>query len=314
MTIEINTESVSPQERFRYWRESLRGLYQARVQTEPQTCSEFHATLSEYSIGRVALVEMAGAPFTVSSDGSSVVAKVTALVQLSGSSLLKQDGRESELLSGDFCLYRSRRPLELNLQAPFRIVAVRVPEDELAALSPGWEQALARTIPGNRGAPAVFLDTIRSLQRSRDSLEHPSSEGIADSILHLLAAVVCFINPHEPDCCLKTRYHLERVKKFVRSNLGNPDLNVELIARAVRLSPRHIHRLFSTESMSLMEWIWAQRLENCHRQLRQADSRERSICDLAYSWGFNDQAHFSRAFRKRFGRSPTQARTCVGAD
>src|SRR3990172_9815819 len=98
MTIEINTESVSPQERFRYWRESLRGLYQARVQTEPQTCSEFHATLSEYSIGRVALVEMAGAPFTVSSDGSSGVAKVTALVQLTGSSLLKQAGRPGATL------------------------------------------------------------------------------------------------------------------------------------------------------------------------------------------------------------------------
>jgi len=34
----------------------------------------------------------------------------------------------------------------------------------------------------------------------------------------------------------------------------------------------------------------------------------RSVSEVAYSWGFNDPAHFSRTFRSRFGISPTQCR------
>ena len=34
----------------------------------------------------------------------------------------------------------------------------------------------------------------------------------------------------------------------------------------------------------------------------------RSISEIAVAWGFNDAAHFSRAFRARFGRSPRELR------
>jgi len=48
------------------------------------------------------------------------------------------------------------------------------------------------------------------------------------------------------------------------------------------------------------------------------DAARRDLCDpglaassvsrIAFSWGFNDAAHFSRAFRARFGCSPRELR------
>ena len=35
---------------------------------------------------------------------------------------------------------------------------------------------------------------------------------------------------------------------------------------------------------------------------------------IAFGWGFNDAAHFSRAFRERFRRSPREWRQLKGGD
>ncbi|MBK6678374.1 MAG: helix-turn-helix domain-containing protein [Rhodocyclaceae bacterium] len=38
-----------------------------------------------------------------------------------------------------------------------------------------------------------------------------------------------------------------------------------------------------------------------------------TICEIAYRRGFNDSAHFSRAFKERFGLSPGSLRVKGGA-
>jgi transcriptional regulator GlxA family with amidase domain len=103
-------------------------------------------------------------------------------------------------------------------------------------------------------------------------------------------------------------YQRQRVKRFARQHLRDPQLSVPLIAERLELSPRQIHRLFANEPMSLMRWIWAERLNQCHRELTSNTSEQRPLSDIAYAWGFNDQAHFSRAYRQRFGLSPREAR------
>jgi AraC-like DNA-binding protein len=48
--------------------------------------------------------------------------------------------------------------------------------------------------------------------------------------------------------------------------------------------------------------IWAQPLDAAKRDLCDPAEAARSVREIAFSWGFNDAAHFSRACRARFGR------------
>ncbi|MBL8942370.1 MAG: helix-turn-helix domain-containing protein [Myxococcales bacterium] len=52
----------------------------------------------------------------------------------------------------------------------------------------------------------------------------------------------------------------------------------------------------------------AARLDRCRAQLLDPAHAHRSISEIAFALGFTSAAHFSRAFRARFGRSPRTLR------
>jgi AraC-like DNA-binding protein len=94
----------------------------------------------------------------------------------------------------------------------------------------------------------------------------------------------------------------------LRDRLRDPSFGVAELAAALRLSPSTLHRVWGGEACSLSDWLWAQRLDATRRDLCDPALAARSISEIAFAWGFNDAAHFSRAFRARFGRSPRELR------
>jgi len=54
--------------------------------------------------------------------------------------------------------------------------------------------------------------------------------------------------------------------------------------------------------------IWERRLERISEDLRNPAHARRRLIDIALTWGFNSQAHFSRAFRRKYGQSPSAFR------
>ncbi|MGD9922536.1 MAG: helix-turn-helix domain-containing protein, partial [Pseudorhodoplanes sp.] len=59
---------------------------------------------------------------------------------------------------------------------------------------------------------------------------------------------------------------------------------------------------------SLNVWIWNQRLDGAKRDICDPALAGRTITEIAFGWGFNDAAHFSRIFRGRFGCSARELR------
>ena len=67
-----------------------------------------------------------------------------------------------------------------------------------------------------------------------------------------------------------------------------------------------MHRLWAQESAeTLGRHILGRRLERCRADLTDPN---RTVTDVAFGWGFRSLAHFSRAYRARFGGSPSQDR------
>jgi AraC-like DNA-binding protein len=153
------------------------------------------------------------------------------------------------------------------------------------------------------------MESLASLWRHRDTLKCPRAQAIADCTVALLASSLAAAAQglHRLTSRMES-FHKERIRSFVEAELQNSELDIAMISAAIGLSPRYIHRLFASEPLHLMQWVWARRLECCHAELVRNRAAKRAISEIAYSWGFNDPAHFSKVFRKHFGVSPREAR------
>jgi AraC-like DNA-binding protein len=104
------------------------------------------------------------------------------------------------------------------------------------------------------------------------------------------------------------RVRLRAVKAWIEEHLTDPDLSLEKIAKNSGISLRYLHYLFRLTDMSASEWIWDRRLQRCYDVLRRPELQALSVTEVAYQLGFNSPSHFSTAFRRKFGVSPSDLR------
>ncbi|WP_288359608.1 hybrid sensor histidine kinase/response regulator transcription factor [uncultured Bacteroides sp.] len=96
---------------------------------------------------------------------------------------------------------------------------------------------------------------------------------------------------------------MERVMKVVNSHLDNSELNVEMLAEQVGLSRVQLHRrLKELTGIPASEFIRNIRLKQAAILLR---DKKMNISQVAYAVGFTNHTHFSTAFKKFYGVSPT---------
>src|SRR4029450_7460910 len=79
-------------------------------------------------------------------------------------------------------------------------------------------------------------------------------------------------------------------------------------AAATGISPRYASDLMASEQTSFRGYVQTQRLQRCKRDLAAPAYQARHIGEIAFAWGFNDLAHFSRIFKQRFRASPPERR------
>jgi AraC-like DNA-binding protein len=63
-----------------------------------------------------------------------------------------------------------------------------------------------------------------------------------------------------------------------------------------------------------MRYVWESRLMLAADMLRRGDKGRVQISDIAYRCGFSTPAHFSRAFKHRYGVSPREALAASGCE
>ena len=176
------------------------------------------------------------------------------------------------------------------------------------------EALTARAVSGSRGAGHLMINMIRTLADDIEALEPESAVAVGQSVEHILIAGLRSLpGARQRSPSNLTVLHREQVRAFICARLRDPDLNVQRIAAHLRLSVSTVHRAFAGEDCSVSDWIRSQRLEGARDDLADPRLAQRSVSEIAFSWGFSEAAHFSRAFRARFGVAPRDMRRRDGA-
>jgi AraC-like DNA-binding protein len=161
-----------------------------------------------------------------------------------------------------------------------------------------------------RGVGRILLNLARSTLDEAADLDESTVSEIGNSLTELARLALRHEEGHQPRLPGRTIL-CERVKTFVRRHLHQSNLSIDYIARSFNCTKRHLHKVFGEGACSLNQFIWSLRLDRCAQDLASAELGDRSVTEIAFSWGFSNSSHFSRAFRQRFGMPPSAYRTAL---
>ena len=101
---------------------------------------------------------------------------------------------------------------------------------------------------------------------------------------------------------------LQSIKNDILGNLNDERLSVHTVAARHKVTPRYVQRLFEEAGATFTEYVLGQRLARAHRLLTDPRRTERTLTAIAFEVGFSDLSYFNRAFRRRFGATPSDLR------
>ncbi|MBV9562243.1 MAG: helix-turn-helix domain-containing protein [Bradyrhizobium sp.] len=224
-----------------------------------------------------------------------------------------QDGRDVRCRPGAFLIERSHLPYEFSHRDPAALWVLKVPSSVLRARISRPERLATLQFDASRSTGALFVDTLRLAGARLDEMEEPARALIGKHLVDLLAMAV------EADERVLVGHassvrnaHLHRCEQFIRSRLADTELTPQTVATGCGISLRYLHQIFEAEGITVSAYIRNQRLLTCDALLRDPGCRK-SISEIAYLWGFGDQAQFSRNYRNRFGCTPSEARAASRA-
>jgi AraC family transcriptional regulator, positive regulator of tynA and feaB len=304
--IVLSTESVAPEQRLDYWRTTIRERFGLKYEIEPLGAQPFAMRLTAIRLGPVSIMEVSGSPQRQRRLSPAMV--VSALFPMEGTTVLRYEDREVSLVPGMVYFVPPAGAVEFRMEAAFCSAAVGIPGEMLTGAFPDWKRGIGRVLPAYRGAGAMFMDFLSSMLTHGVDLPETELTALSGAITGLAASVLAAAPVEDTNVSRIEEYHINRIRQFISTHLRNPDLDVEFVAQGVGLSQRYVHKLFSANSCHLMQWVWSRRLDACYQEIVLDPQSKRSISEIAYAWGFNDQAHFSHAFRRRFGLSPKEVR------
>ena len=150
-------------------------------------------------------------------------------------------------------------------------------------------------------AEARLLDSYLDLARGlgREPLSTLGRNAGQEAGVHLLLAAVGAASAVDAAGYLNVT--LAAARKFIDGHLEDPNLAPQMIARALHMSVRTLHRAFGDADDSVMAYVRRQRLQRARTQLMDPGAR---VADVAARWQFSDTSHLIRQFKAAYGVTP----------
>ena len=314
----FSTESVMPTQRVSRWTDFGSETFSC-MDVEPLTRAAFRAALSRIEFGPLGLIHVKSTAAIASSrtggGGDWAVSEKDALVLSvpgTGHCTIEHNHSTSQVRAGDLFIRDLARPWTYMSTSEIDSLMVKIPYSALLSRVDNPGRLVGATLSANEPVVAMVVDVIRSVNRLLGAEPQAGWHAtLADLILdgvRLLYQSSSGGPEWRVDQQDKPAIRREAMNYILR-NLENPCLSVATIAQAVGVGSRRLQRAFVEAGESPSQFILTQRLDRAARELTATGRQSRqSITEVAFSVGFSDASHFSRAFSRRFGMPPRMYR------
>jgi AraC-like DNA-binding protein len=325
ITSVVRLDDVPVWERFDFWWQAVARSV-VSVSASSDRAADFWAEMTTVDLGSVQMSRVRCAGFEAHRSMSRIRSSDPEVYQISlvlcGSSGIRQEGRETLLAPTDLMLYDTSLPFKAWTTSDPRDTAtgrhqagsdgliLQIPHDALPFPVPEIRRLLAGRIAGRQGVATLLGDLLRGIVTRSDELSAADVGRLSTVILDFVIAVLAHeleVDP-TPSLTNPSRTLILQIQAFIEQRLGQVDLSPAVIAGAHHISLRHLYRLFQQEGHTVGGWIRQRRLERCRRALEDPRLDGIPINAIAARWGFPNDSHFNRTFRRAFGVTPAAYR------
>ena len=302
------SESYSEGERPEAWRDVLASI--GLQPTAATTIHAGHATAVRRNFQGVTLAKLSAGPQAVSAVSDRASDHLLVLLSVDDNVALKTVAGHQIVAAGHLILLPRTGDWSISFQREMRAVVLAVASEpghgRRATASGGEVRVLAPA-----GFGKVFAQMMELAARDLEALSDVEWSALAQSLADLLPT---FMRQHTDATgdlgggTANKAATLHRLCQAAERRLDDPDLTPAKIAAAEGISERYLQKLFEGTGSSFTNYLRERRLQRTWADLSNPAEAHHSISEIAFRSGFNDSAHFSRAFRQRFGVSPREFR------
>lgn len=185
------------------------------------------------------------------------------------------------------------------------VLTLFLPRDFCRNERDDFEQA--HTLEINPQLGALLAGYMDNLARQLPHVPPAHAQDLAAATRALVAAcVVPRVARSEAAEASLASLLIDRARLVVRQNMASPEFGPEQLARLMAMSRSKLYRLFESTG-GVAHFINRERLREAYRRLS-SHRDSPSIHIIGNEVGFVDHSTFSRAFRREFGHSPSEAR------
>ncbi|WP_297511175.1 helix-turn-helix domain-containing protein [uncultured Caulobacter sp.] len=272
----------------------------------------FHNSMDGYNLGGVVFGLCEGAPQRfdrrlshVAADASDTVMAVLELRPTGWTA--DYDGRAASGAMGEIRLVDMARPFSLTIEQPFESLYFVIPRAQLDPQVAGVDFH-GRVVAEAAGPGRLLGSHLRTLWEAIGSLTTTDATLAARAGVALMSAVIlAHGEPAATDPRPIEKMLLAEGQRYVDQHLDDPDLSPETVRQHLGVSRSLLYKVFEARG-GVSAFIQARRLDQTFDVILQDRTEQHTLAEIGYRHGFRSDAHFSRAFRARFGVTPGRLR------
>ena len=301
----FTSESYSEDDRLEAWRDVL-----GAVGLQSQAASTGHATASRRNAEGVVLARLAAGSQIVSPRPDLADDVPIVLLPLEDGVTLRTSTGHQIVSVGHLLLLPRKGDWNVSFQREMRAVVLSVTSEAFHGRRVGKPVLSEVRVLAPGGFAEVVSRTLESAARNLEALSDAEWIAVAQTLAELLPTFVRQLLAPTPEAggTATQAAILHRLCQTIERKLDDPDLTPARVAAIEGISERYLQKLFEGSGSSFTHYLRERRLQRTSAELSNPDEAHHSISEIAYRNGFSDSAHFSRAFRHRFGLSPREFR------
>lgn len=269
----------------------------------------FHNRLEGYDLGELAMGRCKGVGQTfirTRIQAHRGVDHIQVVLQLSDNPWEGDyDGRRADHGMGRLRIIDMARPFEAHT-ADFETLNLIIPRARLDELAEHdvHGMVVADTAPGAK----LLYAHIGALWENLPEMEMEQAVAGARALTALLKGVIVGAAQRPGDDSRPLERSLFGLARdHIDANLADLDLTPESLRLHLGVSRPMLYRVFASAG-GVSNYIQLRRLIHAFEAIASASRSSVSLAQIAFEHGFRSDAHFSRAFRKRFGVPPGELR------